>query len=110
VKRWTLPLAAGTNRVSLALRGVRLGRYRIELQAVDQGGRVHDRMARALVVTRAARTRRIARARPVAAPPPAPALVAPPAPAPAPTGDAPDDSDGRVRPEDNRGSRSGDDR
>ena len=95
VKRWTLPLAAGANRVPLAVRGVRLGRYRLELHAVDGAGRVAHRLFRPLTVTPAARTRRLVA--PVPAPVPAPAAA--PAPAPVPAGDAPDDSDGRVRPD-----------
>ena len=102
VRRWTVPVAAGQNRVPLALRRVRLGRYRLELHAVGTGGRVVQRVARRLVVTPAARALRTAPARPGAAPAPAP-----PPPAPAPATDAPDDSNGRPRDE-NSGSNAED--
>jgi plastocyanin len=95
VRRWTVPLAAGPNRVPLALRRVRLGRYRLELHALGAGGRVVHRVTRRLVVTPAARARTTTPARPVPSPAPAP-----PAPAPGPANDAPDDSDGRVRDDD----------
>jgi plastocyanin len=113
VKGWTLPLAAGANRLPLAVRRVPLGRYRLELHALDERGRAVHRLRRSVVVTRAARARRTVPApQPIAAPAPAPRAPAPaPEPPPAPAGDAPDDSDGRVRPEDSSGgARAQDDR
>ena len=100
VRRWTVAVQSGANRVPLGVRGIRLGRYRVELQALDGTGRPVHRVRRALVVTPAARARRPEPLRqPVAAPSPAPQAPAP-APAPGQPADVPDDSDGRVRPED----------
>jgi plastocyanin len=104
VRRATMGMVAGRNRLPLRVRGLRPGSYRLVLQAVDAAGRRSASTTRVLLVTRAALARR-----PVAPPeagtaPPPPVVVAPVPAATAPA-DAPDDSDGRAE---NRGRGSQD--
>src|SRR3954447_14066935 len=77
VKRAAARLVAGGNAVALPVRALALGRYRVALSVVDASGRRSAAITRTLVVTRAARARRPAPARPVVAPAP---VVAAPAP------------------------------
>jgi plastocyanin len=81
VRRTSVRVAAGASRIPLAVRSVPLGRYRIELTALDAAGRPVAKAIRALTVTRAARARR------ALAPVRAPASVLAPAPTPAPAVD-----------------------
>ena len=84
VKRATVRLGAGANRVPLAVRSLALGRYRVTLIAVDAAGRRSAPVRRALIVTPAARAYRPG---PQRAPGAALAPAAAPLPAPAPPAD-----------------------
>jgi len=84
LRRATAPLAAGVNRIPLAVRGLRRGSYRVRLEARDAHGRRSAPVERTVLVTRAALTRKT----PAAKPP-----TSSPAPAPAPT-PAADDNGG----------------
>jgi plastocyanin len=102
LRRATAPVVAGRNRLPLRVRGLRRGRYRLILQAVDAAGRPSASAVRVLVVTRAALARRPA-APPAFAPPPVtPPPVAPPPVAPPPPAAPPESDDsGRDGPGDN---------
>src|SRR5205085_1917199 len=78
VEHGSARLVAGTNRIPLPVRALALGRYHVQLTALDAAGRSFFRVTRTLVVTRATRSRAAAAA-PVVAPAPvaAPALAAP---------------------------------
>jgi plastocyanin len=107
VRRATMGMVAGRNRLPLRVRGLRPGRYRLSLQAVDAAGRRSASTTRVLLVTRAALARRPV-APPVAVAAPPAATVTPVPATPPPEGDqpdTPDDSDGRAS---NRGRGSQD--
>ena len=58
VKRTTAKVGAGANRIPLAVRALRLGRYSLTITAIDAAGRRSAPVRRSLVVTRAARAYR----------------------------------------------------
>src|SRR5437764_6338986 len=81
VKRTAVRTSAGTSRVPLPVRSLALGRYRLELTALDATGRPVGKAIRALTVTRAARARRpgapvLATPAPLTAAAPGPSSVA----------------------------------
>src|SRR6185503_13670700 len=53
LRRATAPLAAGVNRIPLAVRGLRRGSYRVRLEARDAHGRRSAPVERTVLVTRA---------------------------------------------------------
>jgi plastocyanin len=79
VKRSTAKVAAGANRIPLAVRALKLGRYSVTVTAIDASGRRSAPVRRQLIVTRTARAHRatpqrlpVATLTPAAAPLPAP--------------------------------------
>ena len=78
VKRTTAHVTAGASRVPLPVRSLALGRYHVEVAALDAAGRRIGAFTRALVVSRAARARRPRSpvlATPLLAPAPPPPVV-----------------------------------